>query len=128
MFDYIHTFSSNCLLLLTLHNMHCVIVIMNNTIYTATVHTAIADVPLSEFAGYVKELHRDADRGFSQQYSALQTHSDSALPCKAAELNANEVKNRYPNILPCKSYLYRCSSTPLCSFSYTCIIVYSVEF
>ena len=71
-----------------------------------TVHEAIADVQPSEFAAYVKELHNDVDKGFSQQYSALQAHSPQPLPCKAAELDINTNKNRYHNILPCKYCVY----------------------
>ena len=66
------------------------------------VHEAIVDIPPSEFSAYVKELHRDADKGFGQQYAALQAHSPALPPCKAAQRDCNIAKNRYNNILPCK--------------------------
>ena len=69
------------------------------------VHENISDVSSSEFAAYVKDLHRDADKGFSQQYMALQAHSPRSLPCTTAQLEKNLPKNRYNNILPCKSFV-----------------------
>lgn len=79
--------------------MYIVTSVNSNTI---TVHEAIADVQPSEFAAYVKELHKDVDKGFSQQYAALEAHSPKPLPSAAAQLDINANKNRYHNILPCK--------------------------
>ena len=59
------------------------------------VQNSIADVPPVEFSVYVKELHKDCDRGFSQQFTALQAHSPTSIPCGAAKLEKN---NRYHNI------------------------------
>ena len=64
------------------------------------------DIPPSEFGAYVKGLHKDADKGFSLQYAALQAHSPTLLPCKAAQRDRNITKNRYNNILPCKHPSY----------------------
>ena len=73
-----------------------------STLYSLTVHEAIADVPPQEFSAYVKELHRDADRGFSLQFAALQAHSPTSIPCHTSQLDKNMDKNRYQNILPCQ--------------------------
>ena len=55
------------------------------------VHNSIADVPPVEFSVYVKELHKDCDRGFSQQFTALQAHSPTSIPCGAAKLEKNRI-------------------------------------
>ena len=95
-----------------MYAQHCVSLWVSTDIYVYSdndniicfcciVHNYITDVPPSEFAAYVKELHKDADKDFSQQYVSLQTHTPKLLPCKAAELEENAEKNRYHNILPC---------------------------
>lgn len=64
-------------------------------------HAAVRDVPIAEFAAHVKELHREADKGFCQEYSSLQRESYE-FPCTAATLECNDEKNRYTNTFPCK--------------------------
>ena len=60
----------------------------------------ITDIPVSKFADHVKNLHTEADKGFSVEYSSLRKQNFS-FPCTASQLSSNKKKNRYPNILPC---------------------------
>ena len=59
-------------------------------------------IPPLEFSAYVKELHKDADKGFNIQFNSLEENSATSLPCNVAVRQENSAKNRYHNILPCK--------------------------
>jgi receptor-type tyrosine-protein phosphatase gamma len=67
-------------------------------------------VPVEEFTKHVAQLHADGDIGFSKEYELIQ--NESIADEHASEHSQhpdNKGKNRYLNIIACKSILYEIS-------------------
>ena len=62
------------------------------------------DIPVHEFSGHVKEMHRESNHLFEQQYRSIKDadyqHNVAFLPCNY------DTKNRFIDIFPCKCTIY----------------------
>lgn len=61
-------------------------------------------VEMQEFPRHVARMHSDGDLGFSKEYESIQhAVAPGELPSTSSEKPENKAKNRYLNILACKS-------------------------
>jgi hypothetical protein len=63
-----------------------------------TLEERLKPISVSAFSQHVKELHRERDKGFEQEYQSLNTPAVSSH--NAAKMESNRPKNRFANIFP----------------------------
>lgn len=79
---------------------------------------AVSDsIPVYVFPSHVTQLHADGDIGFSKEYEALQIcYPQDDLTSSLSQHPDNKPKNRYMNILSCKSWPRAVTLTILASY------------
>ena len=60
-------------------------------------------IPVDVFLNHVANLHCEGDEGFSREFERLTISREKQFPTVLASLPNNREKNRYNNVLPCKS-------------------------
>lgn len=58
----------------------------------------LEDISVVEFSLHVKEMHKEADEAFEEEYKSI---SDGKYSWSEGVKASNEIKNRFTNIFPC---------------------------
>ena len=63
-------------------------------------------ISVPNFADHVMKMHADSDAGFAKEYSEIQKLSYNKYSSDQSSHPDNKCKNRYLNIVACKSYTF----------------------
>ena len=63
-------------------------------------------ISVPNFADHVMKMHADSDAGFAKEYSEIQKLSYNKYSSDQSSHPDNKCKNRYLNIVACKSYIF----------------------